>query len=103
MGELIKKILGAAGALVIASTVSSYAVPVQYVLGDHPDGDLRCANDPDGNQCFDYGLRVDDIDELFTFQVGSTILTYDSVALTASVSGTIHVSRQARQAARIQL
>ena len=69
-------------AISFAATASSAATFV-YDLLDNPDG----AETVNG---YDYGLRLDDSNMFFSFENGaSATLTYDDVALTAVISGTM--------------
>ncbi|MEO3417371.1 VPLPA-CTERM sorting domain-containing protein [Roseovarius sp. CAU 1744] len=76
--------LAAAMALGLCA-VSAHAATFTYSLGDHPDG----AKTP----TYEYGLRLDYYQRFFSFENGaSSQLTYDDVAGTATISGTMRES-----------
>ncbi|MEO0668764.1 MAG: VPLPA-CTERM sorting domain-containing protein [Pseudomonadota bacterium] len=83
------KICAAAALVAIAST-AAHATTFIYDLDDHPDGGESGS--------FDYGVRLDNVTSsprFFTFDptLGSSAqLTYDDVALSATLTGTVYES-----------
>lgn len=79
------KYLASFVALYLCTSVASASI-YTYILDDHPDGNQQ-AN-------YDYGLRLDsqNPDLYYTFQLGNARLTYDDIALTASITGTVNQS-----------
>ena len=71
--------------MAISATAATSATYV-YDLFDNPDGSET------GNG-YDYGLRLDDSNKFFSFENGaSATLSYDDVAKTAEISGTMRES-----------
>ena len=70
------------------------AAPMDFVVGDHPDGELWKENPQKGP----YGLRLDRVlwslgDNLATLNVVNEVnITFDPDAGTASMSGTMEMS-----------
>lgn len=79
-------------ALCLGASTASAAV-YTYKLDDHPDGTQQ-AN-------YDYGLRLDGPGLFYTFQNGNASLVYDSVNLTASITGTMNQSTPVDQTSPI--
>ncbi len=79
------KTLKLAAALILGlSATSSQAATFTYDLFDHPDGGLSA---------FDYGLRLDYYDRVFSFENGGdATLVYNDSDGTATISGTVRES-----------
>ncbi len=72
-------------ALIVGGPAAAWAGTIStgsYQLLDHGDGQLGP----------DYGLRVDSLGEVFSVELGAAnvVLDYDSVALTAVITGTLN-------------
>lgn len=81
--EGLVRFLASFVALYLCTSAASAAI-YTYQLDDHPDGSQQ-AN-------YDYGLRLDGPGLFYTFQLGNAFLTYDDIALTASITGTVNQS-----------